>query len=101
MAITDRLAHLFVQFRRAVVVSLCSLVLIWLLFFDSHSVLSRVQLHREQSALQADNQELKARILELEELLGHSLTAEEVEKIAREQYGMSKDGETIYPLLEQ
>lgn len=69
---------------------------IWLLFLDSHSVLRRVQYYRELRHLQSENQEMRQSIEELSGLLEEGLSEETVEKIAREQYGMRRPGETVY-----
>ena len=99
MSSLDRLQALFSRSRSVLLGGAALLVLIWVVFFDSHSILSRVQLMAERSELQADNGELKARIAELEEKLSRPLTPQEIEEFAREQYGMSREGETVYPIV--
>jgi cell division protein FtsB len=73
-------------------------VLTWISFLDSHSLLSRIQMYREKSQIEQDTTRLRARIRELEKQLARPLTDEEVERIAREDYGMTKPGETVYPV---
>ncbi len=72
------------------------LLLLWLLFFDSHSIIKRWRWHRELTALREENAQLEQRIQELEEMLKTPLSDEEVERIAREQYGMHRPDETVY-----
>jgi len=68
----------------------------WLLFFDSHSLLRRWTWHREHARLEAENQWLEAQILDLGASLEADLTDDVVERIAREEYGMRRPGETVY-----
>lgn len=71
-------------------------VLIWVLFFDSHSLLKRYYWHRELDALRQENSELRAEIEQLEKKLDRPLPDSVVERIAREEYGMKRPGETVY-----
>ncbi|MDX1438981.1 MAG: septum formation initiator family protein [Rubricoccaceae bacterium] len=68
----------------------------WLLFLDSHSVLRRVQYYRELRYLTKENEQMQENIAELNESIAQGLSDETVEKIAREQYGMRRPGETVY-----
>ena len=91
--------------RKAIIVKrfligLGCFVLVWILFFDSHSIYSRIQMSMERSRLEESNEALKVRIAELEAELARPLTEEEVERIAREVYGMSREGEKVYPVTE-
>ncbi len=101
MSVSSRISDFLLRFKVVAAVLFVSLVLMWLLFFDSHSIVSRVQLHNERSELEVDNEELRAKIKQLEDQLSRPLTPEEVEKLSREELGMSKDGETVYPLVEK
>ena len=84
------------RFRsRLVLVGLAALA-VWVAFFDSHSVLRRVQyaseldrLSEENAAMVADNAAVQAR-------LDRGLDNATVEEVAREQYGMRRPGETVY-----
>ena len=82
--------------RRWLLVATLVLLGVWLTFFDSHSLSKRIQWHREQARLTVENRQLEQRILELEAKLKEADSAEVVEKIAREQYGMRRPGETVY-----
>lgn len=73
----------------------------WLLFFDSHSIMKRVQWHREYVRLNAANVALEEKIDRVSEDLEKVGSDEVVEKIAREQYGMRRPGETVYPLQKE
>lgn len=87
-----------IQFRKTAVFIAAGAVLVWVSFFDSHSLFSRIQLMREKSQLEEENALMKAEIARLEEMLERELTDEEIERIAREQYGMSRMDETVYPI---
>lgn len=82
--------------RRVVLILGLVLLLGWLLFFDSHSVWERFDLHRQHRQLVRENAALEERVDRLEEDLEHVHTDKTVERVAREQYGMRREGETIY-----
>ena len=75
-------------------------VLVWLTFFDSHSLLKRYRWHNELSELRQENDALQQRIDHLEIELQDGISDEEIERIAREQYGMREPGETVYRVEE-
>lgn len=72
------------------------LLLAWLTFFDSHSLWNRYQWSREYDRLAADNAQLEADIETVQSDLEAVQSDAVVEKVAREQYGMRKEGETVY-----
>ena len=74
------------------------LLLVWVLFFDSHSVWKRYQLHRNHQEQLDRNTRLTSQIEEIEEKLKDVDSDEAIEKAAREQYDMRRDGETVYPI---
>lgn len=76
-------------------------LLVWILFFDSHSILNRVQWHQEYQELSSENEELREEIDELETRLEEPLSDDVIEQLAREDYGMSRPGETIYRIEEE
>ncbi|PEN06987.1 septation ring formation regulator EzrA [Longimonas halophila] len=71
---------------------------IWVLFLDTHSVMHRIELHREHEALRAENERLQTNIDALREQLADSLSDAEIERIAREEYGMQYPNETVHPI---
>jgi cell division protein FtsB len=71
-------------------------LLIWFVFLDSHSLTSRIEWHRERARLERENAVLSAQIADVEARLSRRLSDEEVERIAREEYGMSRPGEVVY-----
>lgn len=68
----------------------------WLGWLDSHSILKRLRWHRTVQQVQVENDSLRHRIRRLERTLNTDLSDREVERIAREEYGMHRPGETIY-----
>lgn len=81
---------------RWLLAGLAVLLLLWITFFDSHSLLRRYSWHAEHERLQQENARLEAQIDELQKQLARPLSDETVERIAREEYGMSRPGETVY-----
>ena len=71
-------------------------VLVWVLFFDSHSLWQRYRWHQELEATKQENAELRKEIERLRAKLDRPLSDSAVARIAREEYGMKKPGETIY-----
>ena len=68
-----------------------------MMFFDKHNLIEHFKNQREIAALKADNAELKEQLNDLrhrsQEL--HKDVAI-MEKVARERYGMHKDGEEVF-----
>jgi cell division protein FtsB len=74
-------------------------ILIWFLFIDAYSLKTRWQLQQQKQELIEKTQELE----EQSEILESDIEALEknpdlIEKIAREEYGMKKPGETVYKI---
>ena len=82
--------------RRGTILVLGLIILVWVLFLDSHSVLNRIRWHREVDQLREENQKMEAVITETKEELTRRNDEKEIERIARESYGMRRDGETVY-----
>lgn len=69
---------------------------LWIVLLDSHSLANRVKWHLEYADLQAENEQLRQEIEQLEAKLAAPVTDEVIEQIAREEYGMRRPGETVY-----
>ncbi len=74
------------------------LVLGWVAFFDSHSLLRRARWTYELHAKKAENARLEGELEKLQQALESVDTPEVTERVAREQYGMRRPGETVYPV---
>ncbi|MXW64261.1 MAG: septum formation initiator family protein [Bacteroidetes bacterium SB0662_bin_6] len=70
-------------------------------FLDSHSLLKRMTWRNEYTEVRQENERLRADIEQLEKEVSEGLSDEAVEKIAREEYGMHRPGETVYPVEER
>ena len=72
---------------------------IWFIFFDTYSLVTRVQLEWRKAELVEEKQQLDLRAEQLRQELDE-LSKQEyaLEKIAREEYGMKKPGETVYKI---
>ena len=84
------------RLRRPLLLAAAVAAALWFGFFDSHSLLRRVQWEREHARLVAENAALRAEIERLETRLGEGVSDAVIEQIAREQYGMRRPGETVY-----
>lgn len=98
MSWLNRFQDVFARFRKWFLVVGAVLILFWFAFLDSHSLYSRIQWHREQARLEKENEQLRSEIQRIETMLARPLTDEEIERIAREQFGMTREGEVVYPL---
>lgn len=76
-------------------------VLVWVAFFDSHSLWQRYQWHQELDATRQENAKLRHEIEQLRTQLDRPLSDSLVERIARQEYGMKRPGETIYRIEPQ
>ena len=86
------------QLRRRLLLLGIALSGVWLMFLDSHSLLRRFEYYADYRALTEENEELQADIDRLQEQVGAGLSDDVVEEVAREQYGMRREGETVYPV---
>ena len=87
--------------KRRALIAIGVAILLWVLFLDSHSVLSRVRWHREAEDLAEKNAEMRTLIQKAEQELDRRDDDDEIERIARESYGMRREGETVYKVAEE
>ncbi len=73
---------------------------LWFIWFDSFSLIRRIRWQQEHALLQQENALLKEKIVLLESQLASPPSDETIEQIAREQYGMRREGETVYRVEE-
>lgn len=88
------------RLRNRLLVSILIFLAVWLTFFDSHSFIKRLGWHREHVQLVEENARLRSEIEKFESEVGKGLSDEVVERIAREEYGMRRPGETVYRVAE-
>lgn len=81
--------------RRLALVGVLGLIL-WVAFFDSHSVWRRVAYAQQLDRLTEENAAIGAENDALEARLDRGLDDATVERVAREQYGMRRPGERVY-----
>ena len=72
----------------------------WFIWFDSYSLVRRTRWQREHAQLQEENARLKEEIAMLQSQLEAPPSDETIERIAREQYGMRREDETVYRVEE-
>lgn len=77
-------------------------VLIWFTFIDTYSLWTRYQLNQRYDNLKAKTEQLEADTELLKQKID-KLNNDPVllERIAREEYGMKREGETIYKIKEE
>ncbi len=88
------------KWRRRILLIGGLLVFAWVMFFDSHSLLKRWQLHHQNQVLTAENERLETQINQVQDELKDVTSDETVERVAREEYGMRKEGETVHRVVE-
>lgn len=83
------------------VIILGGFLLVWFTFIDTYSIWTRVELNQRKSELQEKKEKLKAETAVLKEKIQDLKTDPFLlERIAREEYGMKKEGETVYKIKE-
>ena len=74
-------------------------IIIWFLFIDTYSLWTRYQLNQREQALKAKTEQLEAETKQIIQKIDRlSQDPALLERIAREEYGMKKEGETIYKI---
>ena len=89
------------RLRKVVLWAIIAAALGSFVFLDSHSLLKRMTWRNEYTEVSQENERLRADISQLEKEVSEGLSDEAVEKIAREEYGMHRPGETVYPVEER
>jgi cell division protein FtsB len=81
---------------RWILIGAAVVAVVWVAFFDSHSLLKRAQWHWEARSLATENERLREDIQSVQRQLEALKSDATIEEIAREEYGMHRPGETIY-----
>jgi cell division protein FtsB len=76
-------------------------LLAYVFVFSRHGYLRRRELLRENERLQTELEQLQAENARLREELSRLDDPEAVEKLAREELGLVKEGETVYRFVEK
>ena len=69
---------------------------IWMIFFDTNSLMIHLELQREVKKLEKQKEFRKEEIAKDKEIIERLSDPEELEKFAREQYYLKKKDEEIY-----
>lgn len=79
---------------------MAGVIFVWFAFIDTYSLWARYQLHQRKETLQTRITQLKQETKELKQKI-HNLKSDPalLERIAREEYGMKKEGETVYKIV--
>jgi cell division protein FtsB len=76
-------------------------IVIWFTFIDTYSIWTRIELSQRKAELREKTQDLKAETQVLKQKINDLQTDPFLlERIAREEYGMKKEGETVYKIKE-
>ncbi len=70
--------------------------LIWMVFFDTNSLLIHLELRKEIKKLEKQQEFLKEEIAKDKKIINRLSNPEELEKFAREQYYLKRKNEEIY-----
>ncbi len=92
---TENKKHIFKIFKN-VFILIFTVFAIWMLFFDTNSFLTHVELNREIDGLENEKEYYKKEIGKDKKEIEILSSDEGLEKFAREKYYMKKDNEEIY-----
>lgn len=77
-------------------------VFIWFAFIDTYSIWTRYTLEQRKSDLKQKTEVLKAETADLKQKIENLKNDPALlERIAREEYGMKKEGEKVYKIKEK
>lgn len=77
------------------------IIVVWFTFIDTYSIWARIELNQQKAELKEKKEQLKSETKVLKQKI-EKLESDPflLERIAREEYGMKKEGETIYKIKE-
>jgi cell division protein FtsB len=86
------------RWNKSLLISLlAACIVIWFLFFDTYSLMTKIQLENQKEDLIERTAEYERKAAELEKQIEElENNPDLIEKIAREDYGMKKPDETVY-----
>ena len=77
------------------------IIVVWFTFIDTDSIWARIELNQQKAELKEKKEQLKSETKVLKQKIEKLETDPFLlERIAREEYGMKKEGETIYKIKE-
>lgn len=77
-------------------------IFVWFTFIDTYSIWTRITLNERKEDLKERTEQLKIETIELKQKIENLENDPALlERIAREEYGMKKEGETVYKILEK
>lgn len=83
------------------IIILGGFLVVWFTFIDTYSIWTRIELSQRKAELKAKKKKLKTETAKLKEKIEDLKTDPFLlERIAREEYGMKKKGETVYKIKE-
>ncbi|SFW12510.1 Cell division protein FtsB [Sinomicrobium oceani] len=74
---------------------------VWMIFFDTNSLLTHMELEKEIDKLQKQKEYLQKEISEDKKVIDNLKEDRNIEKFAREEYYFKKDDEEIYIIEKQ
>lgn len=91
------------QWKKSFLVTiLVAFVAVWFLFIDTYSLYTRYELNQRKTELEQRTEQLREDTAILEQKLEYLRDNPDLlERIAREEYGMRKPGETVYMIEEK
>jgi len=75
------------------------LIILIILSLGDRGFIRQIRAYRQQSKLKKEIQDLKAKEKILDEKIKELDNPETIEKVAREEYGMAKEGEEVYKVV--
>ena len=91
----DNKKHIFRIFKNAFIL-IFAVFAIWMLFFDTNSFLTHVELNKEIDDLESEKDYYKREIEKDKKEIETLSSDQGLEKFAREKYYMKRDNEEIY-----
>lgn len=86
----------YLKYLKNIYIIVLTLYVIWMLFFDTNSLQIHRELQKEIDQLQYEKKQLEKEINQDQELLKALEDPKELERYARERYGMQKDDEEVF-----
>ena len=86
----------YLKYLKNIYVIILTLYVIWMLFFDTNSLQIHRELQKEIDQLQYEKSQLEKEINKDQQLLKALEDPKELERYARERYGMQKENEEVF-----